>query len=188
MNYATGSAKLNEYRQQIADIRKQMRATQAAVDPQDVNDYQFKTMEGSIRLSQLFGDHKDLIVVHNMGTSCPSCTMWADGYNGVHHHIVTRAAFVVSSPDLPEVQRKFATGRGWKFLMVSHAGTTFAEDMGYKSPKGWRPGISVFQRNGKKIVRVSDTGLRPGDDFCAVWHMFDLLPDGAGEWMPKFKY
>ena len=38
------------------------------------------------------------MVVHNMGSSCPGCTLWADGYNGVHHHVVTRTGYVVSSP------------------------------------------------------------------------------------------
>jgi predicted dithiol-disulfide oxidoreductase (DUF899 family) len=189
MKYAEGSAKVTEYRRQIASIRQQMRETQAAVEPQDVEDYEFQTTRGPVRLSQLFGDREDLIVIHNMGTSCPNCTMWADGYNGIHHHVASRAAFVVSSPDAPETQRQFAAGRGWTFPMVSHAGTTFAADMGYRSEKGgWLPGISVFQRRGAKIVRVSDTRFSPGDDFCVVWHMFDMLPGGAGDWMPKKQY
>lgn len=71
----------------------------------------------TVRLSDLFGRHEDLMVVHNMGSSCPGCTLWADGYNGVHHHVVTRAAFVVSSPDPPDVQEAFAASRGWRFLM-----------------------------------------------------------------------
>jgi predicted dithiol-disulfide oxidoreductase (DUF899 family) len=62
--------------------------------------------------------------------------MWADGYNGIHHHIATRAAFVVSSPEPPEVQRKFAASRGWKFPMISHAGSTFAADMGFRTSNG----------------------------------------------------
>jgi DNA-binding transcriptional ArsR family regulator len=28
----------------------------------------------------------------------------------------------------------------------------------------------------------------PGDDFCTVWHLFDLLPGGAGDWFPKIQY
>lgn len=189
MKYADGSAKISEYRRQIAAIRQKMRETQLAVEPQQVDDYEFRTTEGSIRLSQLFGKHEDVIFIHNMGTSCPSCTMWADGYNGIHHHVASRAAFVVSSPDTPDVQRKFAASRGWTFPMVSHFGTTFAADMGYTSSKGgWLPGISVFQRQGNRIVRVSDARFSPGDDFCAVWHMFDMLPDGAGDWSPKKQY
>ena len=162
MKYAEGSVKVAEYRRQIASIRQKMRETQAAVEPQQVEDYEFQTSQGPVRLSQLFGGRDDLIVIHNMGTSCPNCTLWADGYNGIHHHVATRAAFVVSSPDVPDTQRTFAAGRGWTFPMVSHSGTTFAADMGYRSEKGgWLPGISVFQRQGKKIVRVSDTQVQP---------------------------
>ena len=189
MKYAAGSERMDAYRSQIADIRQKMRAAQAEIEPQEVSDYEFKTSAGSVRLSELFGDHEDLMVVHSMGSSCPGCTLWADGYNGVHHHVITRTAFVVSSPDTPAEQRKFAESRGWKFPMVSHMGTTFAADMGYRSDKGgWRPGISVFKLKEKKILRVSDVEWRPGDDFCSIWHFFDLLPGGAAGWSPKISY
>ena len=190
MKYHEAAEKLAGYRQQIADVRRKMRETQAAAEPQLVTDYTFATPAGAVRLSDLFGDQRDLIVIHNMGTSCPNCTLWADGFNGIYHHLADRAAFVVSSPDPPELQRQFAQSRGWGFPMVSHAGTTFAADMGYRSERGgWLPGASVFRRDGDRILRVSDTGLlAPGDDFCALWHFFDLLPDGAGDWQPKFSY
>jgi predicted dithiol-disulfide oxidoreductase (DUF899 family) len=189
MKYAAGSDMLRSYRRQIADIRQQMRAAQAEIEPQDGADYEFQTLEGTVRLSELFGSHEDLMVVHNMGASCPACTLWADGYNGVHQHVVSRTAFVVSSPDAPAAQQKFAESRGWKFRMVSHMGTSFAADMGYRSDKGgWRPGVSVFKRSGSSIQRVSDAAWSPGDDFCTIWHFFDLLPGGAGGWTPKFRY
>ena len=47
---------------------------------------------------------------------------------------------------------------------------------------------AVFKRAGDKIVRVADTSFSPGDDFCNVWHLFDLIPEGAGGWQPKFGY
>jgi predicted dithiol-disulfide oxidoreductase (DUF899 family) len=188
MKYADAAERLADYRRQIAAIRARMRETQAETEPQEVSDYEFRTPEGSVRLSQLFGDHDQLIVIHNMGKACPSCTMWADGYNGIHHHVTSRVAFLVSSPDPPEVQREFAAGRGWKFPMVSHAGSTFAAEMGFRTEKGWRPGVSVFRRQGKKILRVSQATFSPGDDFCTVWHLFDLLPGGPGDWSPKFRY
>ena len=183
MKYTDVNGKLADYRRQIAAIREKMRETLATVEPQQVRDYEFATSDGTMRLSEAFGGHEDLIVVHNMGISCPNCTLWADGYNGIHPHVASRAGFVVSSPDRPSVQRKFAESRGWKFPMVSHEGSTFAADMGYVSAKGgWRPGVSVFRREGEAILRVSDTGFSPGDDFCTLWHFFDLLPGGIGEW------
>jgi hypothetical protein len=59
--------------------------------------------------------------------------------------------------------------------------------MGYRDEHGgWRPGISAFKREGQRILRVSDAVWSPGDDFCTVWHFFDLLPEGAAGWSPKF--
>jgi predicted dithiol-disulfide oxidoreductase (DUF899 family) len=187
MDYESTSAKLAEYRSEIATIRQKMRAAQAVAEPEEVSDYRFETLQGATRLSELFGNKRDLILIHNMGTSCPYCTLWADGFNGIYHHLADRAAVVVASPDPHEVQHSFAQSRGWKFPMVSHQGTSFAEDMGYRSKSGgWLPGISVIRRDGKRILRVSDAGFSPGDDFCALWHILDLLPEGAGDWAPKF--
>ena len=166
-----------------------MREAQAAVEPQPVRDYEFATAEGPVRLSQLFGAKHDLFVIHNMGRSCPHCTLWADGFNGIYHHTVDRAAFVVASPDPPDVQRSFATSRGWRFPIVSHQGSSFATDMGYRSASGgWLPGISVFRRDGGRILRVADTGFEPSDDFCTLWHLIDLLPEGVAGWRAKFSY
>jgi len=189
MSYKSTAKKLESYRRQIAGLREKMRTLQAAVEPEPVQDYEFATPDGTVRLSKLFARKDDLIVIHNMGSSCPYCTLWADGFNGLYPHIADRAAFVVATPDSPEVQKSFAQGRGWRFPMVSHHGTSFAADMGYRSAEGgWLPGISVFQRKAGRIVRVSDTGMHPHDDYCALWHMLDLLPEGAGDWQPRFSY
>lgn len=61
--------------------------------PEQVANYTLAGPTGPVKLSALFGSHKDLIVVHNMGRRCPYCTMWADGYNGLRPHLENRAAF-----------------------------------------------------------------------------------------------
>jgi predicted dithiol-disulfide oxidoreductase (DUF899 family) len=189
MRFRAGSRRLAAYRRQITALRARMRRVQQDMEPEPVEDYALASVAGPVRLSQLFGAHRDLIVVHNMGAGCAFCTLWADGYNGVYPHLVTRAAFVVVSPDPPVAQRRFARSRGWRFPMVSHRGTTFAADMGYRSRAGgWLPGLSAFRRTRDGVVRVSTAGESPGDDFCAVWHLFDLLPDGAAGWQPKLRY
>jgi predicted dithiol-disulfide oxidoreductase (DUF899 family) len=182
------SEKLAAYRREIAVLRDKMRVLQKKAEPEDVEDYRFATTDGPVRLSQLFGDKKYLFVIHNMGKGCPNCTMWADGFNGVRPHLENRAAFVLSSPDNPETQRAFSASRGWHFRMVSHQGTSFAADMGYRGEQGWLPGVSVFRRDGARIYRISDTSFSPGDDFCTVYHLFDLLPEGAAGWRPNFAY
>jgi predicted dithiol-disulfide oxidoreductase (DUF899 family) len=188
MKYSEAAATLAGQRRELAALRAKMRDTQAAQEPQSIGDYELQGVDGPVRLSQLFGEHDSLIVIHNMGRSCPACTMWADGFNGLRDHIASRAAFVVTSPDPPDVQQEFAAARGWKFRMLSHAGSTFATDMGFRGDNRWLPGVSVFQRRDGKIVRVSDASFSPGDDFCTTYHLFDLLPGGPGEWRPRFKY
>ena len=90
--------KLAAYRREIAALRDKIRALQNEAEPEEVENYRFATTEGAVRLSELFGDKEYLFVIHNMGKSCPACTMWADGFNGVLPHLENHAAFVVSSP------------------------------------------------------------------------------------------
>jgi predicted dithiol-disulfide oxidoreductase (DUF899 family) len=80
---------------------------------EQVNDYEFiDSGNKKINLSNLFGTKNDLFVVHNMGNSCPYCTMWADGFNGLLPHLEDRSTFVVSSPDDPFTQKEFTSQRG----------------------------------------------------------------------------
>ena len=195
MTYADTRAELVQKRAQVEALRQEMRTLQAGIEPQPVQDYELSGWSGPLKLSRMFGGKSDLIVIHNMGRVCSSCTMWADGFNGVYQHLASRAAFIVTSPDTVEVQRAWAGDRGWRFPMASHVGTTFAEDLGYRkigsgdpAHGGWWPGVSVFQMRGDEVVRVSDTDLGPFDGFCAVYSLLDLTPQGAEHWEPKFRY
>ncbi|MHC4954795.1 MAG: DUF899 family protein [Planctomycetota bacterium] len=175
-------AAIREAREQIATLR-------ASRPAEPVSDYEFSTTDGPCSLSDLFGDKDDLMVVHNMGTSCPMCTLWADGFNGVRAHLENRCAFVVSSPDAPDKQAEFAASRGWKLRMVSTEGTSFAKDMGFASDDGdpW-PGVSTFQKKDGGVVRVGHAPFGPLDDFSPVFNLMTLFPEGQNDWWPKFEY
>jgi predicted dithiol-disulfide oxidoreductase (DUF899 family) len=192
MSYADGISALEAKRAQITTLRAELRALQETVEPQAVQDYVLQGWNGPVRLSELFGDKDDLILIHNMGAGCSSCSMWADGFNGVYDHLASRAAFVVASPDRVETQRKLAASRGWRFPMVCYVESPLAQDLGYRDLKsghgGWDAGVSVFRRDGERIVRVSDTVLAPWDGFCVVYHLFDLFPDADMNWEPSFSY
>ena len=156
---------------------------------EQVNDYELLGSENQkVNLSQLFGQKNDLILIHNMGKTCPYCTMWADGFNGLLPHLEDRATFVVSSPDEPATQKEFANSRGWKFQMVSTRGTSFAKDMGFEKDGMPQPGVSVFYKNGDKITCVGYDNFGPGDRYCPTFSFFDLLKDGPNNWQAKFKY
>lgn len=189
MKYGDAKARLTVLRSKIESIRGEMRATLRDVEPEIVQDHVLENVSGPVRLSNLFGEKKDLIVIHNMGAGCAYCTLWADGYNGLYPHIASRAAFVIASPDSPAQQQQFSKDRGWRFPMVSDRNSAFAVSMGYASAEGrCRPGISVFARTAKGIARVEDVTSCPHDDFCAIWHLFDLLPGGSESWRPRFSY
>ena len=79
--------------EQIAESKKKLAQARRQTDGQAVQDYVFKNFDGSeVRLSQLFGDKPDLLVVHNMGRGCRYCTLWADGLNGLVKHLEDRGA------------------------------------------------------------------------------------------------
>lgn len=180
--------KIRRLESKLARQQEKLGAFKRKLPRASVEDYTLAGPDGPVRLSALFGEKRDLIVVHNMGRACPDCTMWADGYNGLVPHLGDRAAFVVVSPDPPKAQQAFAQKRGWKFRLVSGRGSTFIEDMGFKDGDGWLPGVSTFRRAGKKIYRVASAPFGPFDPFCATWHFFNLLADGVSGWLPKYRY
>ncbi len=180
--------KLHQLRMQIMDLRGQIAALQKELPPETVENYIFDSENGPVALSSLFGDKKNLYVVHNMGTGCNYCMLWADGFNGVADHLKDRAAFVISSPDNVDAQQMYRADRGWQFPMVSVENNSFAKDMGFTTDGGFLPGVSVFEQRDNTIVRVASSMFGPGDDFCAVWHLLDLLPDGADGWQPAPAY
>ncbi len=183
------NARIIDLQQKVQDARSELQKAVAEEMRAEAADQMFETLKGPVKLSQLFGRKRDLFVIHNMGTHCPSCTMWADGFNGLYPHIADRAAFVVASPDAPAAQAEFAAGRGWVFPMVSAKGTRFFADMGFENAAGRpMPGISAFQKQEGKTMRVSAAGFDTGDDYCTVWRLFDLLPEGVDGWRARHAY
>ena len=159
------------------------------IKPQVVDDYEFLDFNNKkVKLSQLFGNKKDLILVHNMGTGCKYCTMWADGFTGVLPHLEDRAAFVVVSNDSTSLQKKFHKSRKWNFKMVSASQNSFTKDMKMGTADEPMPGVSTFYKNGNKIFRVGKDKFGPGDKYCITWHFFDLLKNGSDSWEPKYRY
>lgn len=176
--------KIQELKSNVAELRRKR-------PKQEVADYIFADMDGQpVALSSLFGDKSDLILIHNMGTGCSYCTMWADGFKGLMPHLLSRAAFAVTSPDPPEVQKQFAQSRDWRFPLYSIIETSFAEDMAFLDDKGEMvPGFSIFEKQSDgTILRRARGEFGPGDDYCSVWHLFALLPEGADDWEPKLSY
>ncbi|MDF1544579.1 MAG: DUF899 family protein [bacterium] len=181
---AAAEKELVELRKKIVQLRKQ-------ASGEEVENFPLTDRNGQqVNLYDLFGNHDDLIVIHNMGKSCPYCTLWADGFNGVYQHLENRAGLALVSPDAPELLKEFAESRQWKFKVLSNNGGAFTKTMGYENDKGGAtPGVSSFHREKDgKVTRVAHTWFGPGDEFCATWHLLELLKSGADNWQPKFSY
>ena len=176
--------KLRKLEEEIQDARKKMIKLNSKLSKMDVQDYVLKDRSGNdVKLSEMFGDKENLILVHNMGKACSYCTLWADGFSGVNYFIEKKAAFGLVSPDPPDVQKQFSADRSWKFNMYSASGTPFIKDMGYQmEDNSYWPGVSVFHKdNDGKITRVAKDYFGPGDFYSSPWHFFDLLPKNGKE-------
>ena len=191
---------LKDQREKVAAMRRDL-----ASDTPVPEDYVFTDNGGGeVRLSDLFEDGKDtLLVFHYMWkpsdeNPCPMCTMWHDGYNAVAPHVSRNAAMVVVAKQDAATVRAFADSRGWSNLRtVSSGGTSFNADFGMEDAEGNQiPGVSVFVKNADGEVRhfytlsamMGDDQYRGMDLLSPVWNMLDLLPGGRGDWMPSVKY
>lgn len=174
---------LQEKKKELAELRSKNK-------PIPVPDYEFTGWDGNTRkLSDFFGKHRELLVISNMGKSCRYCTLWADGFNGLTPHLMDRTGFLVVSPDPVEVQKEFATSRGWIFPMVSDQESDFRYDLGYRNNKKVDPGALVFTKDDNgQIYLFSSSYFGPGDNYCVMWDFMDMMPNGHNKWEPKYQY
>ncbi len=169
--------------------------------------YEFQGLDGQERLADLFGDCSQLIVQHFMygkdwDEGCPSCSFWADGFDGTTIHMKHRdAAFVaVSNAPLEEIEA-YRQRMGWTFKWVSSFGTDFNRDYhvtfteeeraagpvyyNYKNttfPADEAPGVSVFYRNDEgQTFHTYSCYARGLDILNGTYHYLDLLPKGRDE-------
>ncbi len=176
---------------ELMDKKKELVELRKIAPKITVGNFTFKShSENNLDFSDLFFDREELILVFNMGKRCPYCTLWADGYNGLVHHLNDRASFVVVSPDSVDVQKEFSSSRNWKFTMVSCKDMDFYKQMDFfNGEEGSWPGVASFikDENGN-IIRYAKSYFGPGDNFCAMWDFNDLLPPQEKVWEPKYKY
>lgn len=166
-------------------------------------DYVFAGLDGPITLTELFGDHRQLIIQHFMFGSdwdegCPSCSFWVDGINGTTVHLAARdTAFALVSTAAPTILDAYRQRMGWELRWVSSADSTFNADMGVSpavdgtthynfdtapNEAAELPAISVFNRLDDGTVALSyQTFARGLDKANVVYQLLDLTPQGRAE-------
>jgi predicted dithiol-disulfide oxidoreductase (DUF899 family) len=205
--YATKREELLDAELELMRHRERVAALRRGLPLEPVDDYVFVDAKDGreVRLSELItAPGRSLILYHYMyGKSqaepCPMCSMWIDGYNAIAHHVRQRADFVVLAAADVDQLRDVASRRGWTNIRLLSAGTsTFKKDFGSEDDNGGQiESVSVFTRADDDTVRHFYTGsaeLGPGvrergiDLLSPVWHLFDLTPEGRGDWYPSLSY
>lgn len=173
-----------EIMQKSAKLAELRRATPA----EPVGAYTFEGQGETVALADLFGGSDHLLMIHNMGQGCRYCTLWGDGFNGLLSHLEDAMAVVMVSKDSPDVQRRFANNRGWRFRMLSHGGGAYMTEQCVMGEHTNMPGAAVYGRRDGQIVRLGRTAFGPGDLYNPLWHLLSLGGRDHGDWVPQFGY
>lgn len=160
--------------------------------------YEFTTEEGAQSLRDLFGDASQLVVYHFMygadwSEGCPSCSFWADNFDGIDVHLAARdVSFVVASAAPLDQLLAYRERMGWSFPWVSTEGTTFNHDLGVAGVSNYNfrdtdepidesPGLSVFALHEGVVHHTYSSYARGLEVFNGTYQLLDLVPKGRDE-------
>ena len=180
--------KIAAIEQRIGALTAELNALRKASAAKPVPNYAFATSNGQTTLRDLFGEQDKLLLIHNMGQGCRYCTLWADGFNGLLPHLESALAVVLVSKDAPDVQRRFANSRGWRFRLASHGGGAYIEEQGVFGEAENYPGAVVYERDGDTIRRKNACVFGPGDLYCALWPFLGMAGIDGESWVPQYNY
>jgi predicted dithiol-disulfide oxidoreductase (DUF899 family) len=169
--------------------------------------YAFDAPRGRVTLADLFEDRTQLVVYHLMFSpswdeACPSCSFWADNFNGIDVHLAHRdiTFLAISRAPLPKLEA-YRKRMGWTFKWVSSGPSDFNYDFGvsfdpesvklrtasynYGTSVGLQeemPGISVFAKDARgEVYHTYSTYSRGIDLMNGAYNYMDLTPKGRDE-------
>jgi len=167
--------------------------------------YVFEGRDGKVALPELFAGSSQLIVYHFMfgpdwQEGCPSCSFWADNYNGIAIHLKHRDAQLVAVSRAPMAKLEAYRKRmGWSFTWVSSLGNSFNRDYHVSfapaelkdayynyDRRGFgvteAPGLSVFAKNAAgDVFHTYSCYARGLDAMNSAYQLLDLVPKGRDE-------
>lgn len=169
--------------------------------------YVFDGPRGRETLAELFEDGSQLVVYHLMfapswDEACPSCSFWADNFNGIDIHLAHRdiTFLAISRAPLAKLEA-YRKRMGWSFKWVSAGESDFNYDFQvshkpeaaksgtayYNYGTGQRvgeemPGVSVFYKDQNGDIYHTYSAYSRGIDLlnCA-YNYIDLTPKGRDE-------
>ena len=171
------------------------------------NDYVFDGPEGKQNLSDLFNGKSQLIIYHFMlgpdwDEGCPSCSFWADNFNGIDIHLAHRdiSFLCVSRANIKQIEA-YKNRMGWDFKWVSSLNNTFNYDYSVSFTAEEKEvneitynylkqpyfidelaGTSVFIKDEQaNIFHTYSTYSRGLDILNGAYNYMDLTPKGRDE-------
>ena len=168
--------------------------------------YAFDGPNGQETLSDLFDGRSQLLIQHFMygpdwTEGCPSCSFWADGYDGFVVHLAHRDVTMVSvsRAALDQIDA-YKKRMDWRFKWVSSLNSDFNHDFNVsftpeemagevyynyqlgKFPADEAPGASVFYKNDSGEVFHTYSCFGRGLDILnGAYNYLDLVPKGRDE-------
>ncbi len=168
-------------------------------------DYHFQGGSGEVSLADLFAGRSQLLVYHFMfgpdwDEGCPSCSFWADNFDGVGIHMAHRdvSLVAVSRAPYPKLEA-YRRRMEWSFPWFSSENSAFNYDFnvsftpeqlergftynfaGGKDPGDEKHGLSAFVKEEGLIYHTYSTYARGADRFNAAYQLLDLAPRGRDE-------
>jgi predicted dithiol-disulfide oxidoreductase (DUF899 family) len=197
--YRRSRERLREAEIDLRDRIEAVAAMRRALPPGPiVTDYTFLENGKRVRLSELFSADKPYLILYHLmywaqdDDFCPMCSLWIDGFNGIAPHVAQRANFAIASRAPLDRLRAWGERRGWDRLrLLSDDGASFARDLDAEDPEGNPDStVAVFAKDGEIVRHVYsahpmlEDRERGIDLLSPIWHMFDLMPSGRGDWYP----
>jgi len=170
-------------------------------------EYVFDDGEGKQSLSDLFNGKSQLMIYHFMlgpewEEGCPSCSFWADNFNGIDIHLAHRdiSFLSVSRAGIQKIE-DYKKRMGWSFKWVSSLNNNFNYDYGVSFTQEEKEaneitynylnqpyfidelaGVSVFVKNEQNdIYHTYSTYSRGLDILNGSYNYIDLSPKGRDE-------
>lgn len=169
--------------------------------------YVFEGPHGRRTLGDLFEGKRQLIVYHFMldpawDEGCPSCSFVVDHVAGTLVHLAARDTTfaAISRAPFAKIER-FKQRMAWRFPWLSSFGSDFNYDFGVtlderhteynyapvaaqpegRPHEGEREGLSVFVRDGDRVLHAYSTYQRGLDPLLNTYNFLDLTPLGRQE-------
>jgi predicted dithiol-disulfide oxidoreductase (DUF899 family) len=190
---------LTDRQEEVAALRRKLPAGGKVQ-----NDYVFQSLEGPVKMSELFTRGKTLAIYNfmygpNAKNPCPMCTSMLDALEGNAEAIAQQTALVIVAKSPIERIHEFAKTRGWSdFRLLSSNQNSYNRDYHGEDDKGdqW-PMLNIFRKIGSEIHHSwgsellfvkSEHDSRHVDMLWPLWNLLDTTPEGRGDWYPKLSY